>query len=609
MPTVSPLVLASALLLSIGTARAGGRPPDPRQAQARLAELTAAVRAGGLDLEALSHFFTLPPSPLGDSLAGLRVDRERLAVLLTPGGALARVLADGPRIEAVVQGPDYVRIVLATTPLLSFLFVREEGQVRILRWETTACGDCREPTRFVEDTLLRARQGGRPPLVPGLDLVLPQVGEGDGEGSLLWRLALARRDLGAGYLRWLLADAEILGQDLDGVRVSVRDRVETWPVSYRDGRWGLEYERLAPDSLLRLPASELAEWHDDERAQAKALAWWLPQRRPLRGGGLVVAEGAVGVAWQAIQQRWVVVVERPDGLVAGAFGVDVDGAVSARVPLPAWPFQVERPVRRWTHAWTTALSPAGDRLLVAAAGRWWVVSLDDGTALMGSRGQIGDVVAAAWSLAADTVVLGDDLGNLALLDPASATLRAVRNQGNGEDGQRFAIAGLALAPGDGQVLVARSDGHLTTLDLSDLTPRGEPLEVCCGQATGLAVQAGRGRALVACGDACPPVGLSVVGLYGWQAPERYGDVALAASGGVVSLSPDGTWVILAAAEGEHHAALCRADNLAPLATFSDLALRDVAWADDSDLFLALRDDGSAVRWSVREILADSASGR
>jgi hypothetical protein len=59
----------------------------------------------------------------------------------------------------------------------------------------------------------------------------------------------------------------------------------------------------------------------------------------------------------------------------------------------------------------------------------------------------------------------------------------------------------------------------------------------------------------------------------------------------------------------HHAALCRADNLEPLATFSDEVLRDVAWADDGDSFLTLREDGSAVRWSVQRILAVAAPVR
>ncbi|MFH1464822.1 MAG: hypothetical protein ABIO70_10600 [Pseudomonadota bacterium] len=609
MPSPLRSLLACTLLISSGASWAGGRAPDPRQAQARLEELAEAVREDSLDAAALSRFFTPPPGPLGESPAGRRLDRDRLAALLTVEGALGRVLARGTRVAAVVQGPDYVRVVLDTTPFLSFLFVREEGQVRIQRWEATSCGDCREPSRFVLDAIARAREGGRPPLVPGLDLILPELTEGEGEGSYPWRLAMTRRDLGAGYLRWLLADADVLGQEMDGVRVSVRDRVETWPVVYRDGRWGLDYERLGPDSLLRLPASALPDWHDEARSQAHALAWWIPEQRPLPGGGTVVAEGAVGVAWQVIEQRWLVVVERPDGLVAGAFGVDSDGNVSARVPLPAWPSQVQRPVRRWARAWVAALSPAGDRLLLAAAGRWWIVSLVDGSATMGPRGVIGEIVTAAWSLDGAAVIAGDELGNLALLDPVSATVREVRYQGVGENGHRVGIAGLALAPGDGNLLVARADGRLVSWSLPDLQPRGEPVEVCCGEASALAIQAGRGRALVACGEACPPVVLAAVPLYGGQPPEQYGDASLAPRGGPLSISPDGVWVVLAVADAERNAALCRADNLEAVATFSDQPLRDVAWDAAGGTFLALREDGSAVRWSVEEILASAASGR
>ncbi len=65
----------------------------------------------------LDRGFAPPPGPLGDGPAGRSLDKERLLALLSPQGALGRVLLTEPEIEAVVQGPDYTRVVLPPSPI------------------------------------------------------------------------------------------------------------------------------------------------------------------------------------------------------------------------------------------------------------------------------------------------------------------------------------------------------------------------------------------------------------------------------------------------------------------------------------------------------------
>jgi hypothetical protein len=538
------------------------------------------------------------------------MDRERLMALLSPEGALGRTLGQGPPIAALVPGPDYLRVVLETTPYLSFVLTRADGQVRIRSWATTWCGDCREPTRAVVDLIARAGLGEGPQLVPGLDLVVPgEVTAADEPGGSAWRAAFVARNHAAGFLRWLLADADVLGQDVDGVQVAFRDRVETWPIDYAGGAWVLDYERLPTDSPLRLEQDDVRGWHDEERVRAAALDWWLPERARMDHGGRLVASMAVAVARQTPTQRWLVAVERPDGLAAGLFGFDGDGTVGLRVPLPPWPDQVARPVRSWAEAWTSAVSPAADRLLLAGAGRWWLVDLASGEARQGRAGVLDGIRAAAWSLDGSTIAVGDESGSLALLTPGDPQPTALRVALWSGAGDRVAVAGLAFAPGAARLLVAGIDGRVQAFTLPGLEPAEDLGETCCGYAVALLLDAARDRVLVACGGGCPAQSVVALPLHSVGDPLPH-PAAPAAAGGVLSLSPDGRWLVLAGGgpdgEPDGAAVLCHAPGVVPAAAFSDVPLVDVAWDEAGTAFLALREDGSAVLWTVADVLGGEA---
>ena len=606
-PSPAPLCFlgsCASLLLALAlpsAAAAAPRSPDPDEALGCVRSLAWALSHAPLTPEDLERWFAPPAGPLGASAAGIALDRERLMALLSPQGPLGEVLATEPEVEAVVQGPDYARVILSTQPRLSFVLVREGADTRIHHWESTHCGDCREPVRYVSDLLFDVRERLEPSLVPGLDLHVERGARPTDRQQALWNHAFAIRNNSAGYLRWLLHDAEVLGYDVAGVRVAFRDHVETWPVIYRDGRWGIDYEQLPPESALRLPRAEAGDWREDAYVRQQSREWWLPGQGSTVDGGQKWAEHAVGVAWQPVQQRWLLGVVRPDGLLAGLFSLEEEGSVAQRWELPHWPSPYGRPVHDWPRAWSTALSPAGDELLLAGAQRWWLVGLDGQGIAQGQRGVLGSITAAAWSDDGDWLALGDDRGNVGLIPEGGSQPSALRYFVPNAAG-RPAVVGLAFPPGASSLLTAWSDGGLGRLTLPELELRAEPESLCCGRATDLVLRPGHAQAVMACGGGCPPLAVTTVPLYDDGAPTRYADVVLSPVGGVLSLSPDGRWVVLASDQAEGSAALCLADDLVPVAVFSEVPLVQVAWSDDSSSILTLREDASAVHWTLEHIL-------
>ena len=588
-------------LLFPSTVLAAPRPPTHDEASGCVRSLGWALSHAALKPDELSRWFAPPEGPLGESADGLALDQDRLMALLSPDGPIGQVLAAEPPIEAVVLGPDYTRVVLDTQPHLSFVLVQRGGDTLIQRWESTHCGDCREPVRFVTDLLVDVREGLEPSLVPGLDFHLPRSARAFDRQQELWFHAISIRNNSAGYLRWLLHDAEVLGQDMEGVQVSYRDQVETWPVIYRDGGWGLDYDGLSPDSPLRLPRSEASDWREDAHVRDRARDWWLPGMGTTVDGGTQWAEHAVSVGWQPLEQRWLLAVVRRDGLLAGLFGLEEDGAVADRWELPHWPSPYGKPMADWPRAWHTDLSPVGDELLLAGGQRWWLVGLRGQGIARGQRGILGPLRAGSWSDDGAWLALGDDRGNVALVPSDSAQPSAVRYY-SADGGVRPAVVGIAFPPGSASLVVAWEDGELGRLSLPALEPLAEPLQLCCGKATELLLRPGHDEAVMACGGACPPLAVTTVGLHDDAPPTRYADVVLSPVGGVMSLSPDGHWIVLASDDPRGAAAQCPAPDMVAVAVLRPVPHVRLAWSADSSALLAVREDASAVHWTVRAIL-------
>lgn len=593
--SLGPL-LCLALLLQAAPVHAA-RPPDPDQARALVLEVVTAVQGGAVDETRIRGWFGLPPGVLGEVEAAVQVDQERLASALGPGGPLARALSGAPAVAATVVGPDYVRVVLDTTPALSFLVRREGGRATIERWETTTCAACREPLRFVSDLLWDLQSGRRHRLVPGLDLRVSAPEGLEGEAEFRWRVAFQARNQAAGYLRDALAGAAVLDMGLDEVRVELGDRVEGWPVVYRDRRWALDYGRLPPDSVLRLLPEDVDRWRDEDHLARAALAAWRPLDVPTGDGGRLLGERVVGVGWDPQREAWLLVLQRQDRRLAALVALEDDGTVLERVQVPGWPEGLPVPVQTWGAAWAFATEPGGRRVLVAGAGRWWIVDRGDGRAVEGARGVLDEVAVAAWSEAGP--VVGDARGNLALLDPETGLPVQVRYTG----ASHGAVRGLVPLPGRARLVAAWADGHVGVLALPGLEERVGTGGHCCGAVTGLAVIPGRDEVLLGCERACDPVVATRLWLDGHDPPEGVADSVLD-GGGVVSASPDGAWVVLPGSR--RGAVLCRGGDLAPVRAFGDLPLVQVIWDGGSSAFLGLRIDGRVVRWRLEDLLAEVA---
>ncbi len=585
--------MAAAILLVFAPWRSapGARPPDEDDARKVVLRLMEAVRAGTLGPDEVARWFGEPPEPFRDAPDGPDFDRRRIVAALAPDGPLGRVLAPGPAIDAVVSGPDYVRVVLATQPMVSLILHREGGRVVVSRWETTRCGACGERERFVRDLVADVEAGDRPRLVPGIDLLVSDDTLTSEKGT--WRFAWAARNTGAGYLRRVLQGAVVEAVRGTEVEVALEHQVETWTAVYRNRRWMLDYDRLPADSALRLAEGAYDWWRDGDRIRRDALGWWRPRSAPTPDGGVLWARHAVAVGSDAARDRWTVALERMDRRMAGLFLLEADGSVAGRYPLPTWPEHVPEVTRGWPEWWRVVAAPGEDRVFLSADDRAWIVPLERGEPVPVARLGTGRIRAAAWPPDGQAVLVGDERGSVTRIDGASGVAGATMRGPEGE------VVGIDVDAD--RVIVAWSGGEVRVVRPERLETEQATVGVCCGSVAGLALLPQRGEALVACGpDACEPRAAARVSTVSDDPPVHYGDAWLG-RGGVVSTSPDGRWVVLPAATGSATAVLCEAATLEPAAFFSHVPLVDVAWNARSDGFLALREDGSAVQWRVADL--------
>ncbi|MBN1337195.1 MAG: hypothetical protein JXB39_14645 [Deltaproteobacteria bacterium] len=587
------LALAAVLLTVLaGRSDAASRIPSEADARAVVEALVSAVRTGTLAPDQVERWFGAPPSPFRDAPDGPAFDRLRIAAALAPDGPLGSLLATHPEVEAVVSGPDYVRVVLATRPATSLVLRREGGRTVVRRWETTHCGACSESERFVQGLFADLEEGRIPRLVPHLDLRVSPDTLGLDQGT--WRFTWATRNDAAGYLRHVLAGAEVQGARGDEVQVALSDRVETWRVRYQGHRWMLDYDELPSDSPLRLAPDEGRWWRDRDGIRRDAMAWWRPRSVPTPDGGLLRATSAVAVGFDVGRDRWTIAVQRLDRLLASLFFVEEDGSVAARHPLPAWPERVPEVPLDWPQWWQVEISPRHDRVFLSADNRAWIVPLGGPAPVPVQRLGFGRIRAAAWTADARAVLVGDERGTVTRVDGATGVASMVLQGTAGE------VVGVVL-DGDRPVL-AWTGGEVRILDPETLETERTTCDLCCGSVSGLALPPGRGEALVACGpDAGPPRAAAWVSTVSDDPPEHFGDAWLGRGAGV-SVSPDGRWAVLPSATGSAAAVLCEARSLEPAAFFSHVDLVDVAWNARSDVFLALRTDGTAVQWRVADLL-------
>jgi hypothetical protein len=503
--------------------------------------------------------------------------------------------------------------------MLSMLVRRGSNGPQIVSYDATGCSDCREPLRFVVDLLSDCQERRRPRLLPGLDLLVDTGREANsarsGESALYdeqeeqeeteaiedaraWKRALQARNVSAGYLAWLLDGARAQGLELDGVRVALRDRVETWPVVYRQQRWMLDYDRLPPDSPLRLAPSDVKAWLDEENLRQRSIELWRPLARPLEDGGMLRAEDVVGVAFDPILERWLLVIERLNRRLSAVFAMDSDGTVLTRTRLPPWPEGVNQPIQRWRESWTLSLSPDARRLLVSAAGRWWIAaleSLETPREFVSGQGMLRH---AAWSPDGERLAWTDARDQLSLVDARTgALIKEGPSPGGGEGGP---VVGLAFTSGGSSLLTLGQRGRLLRLSVPWLVDMGLDEDTCEASPSNLTLVPRLDTAFVGCSSRSRDVVLTRVDFLSGMPAEDFAVASL--QGELLSVSPNADLVVLATREGPRKAVICDIESFEPIVAFSELPLLQVAWNNDGSEILALRADGVAVWWSVEGLL-------
>ena len=273
------MILASLLAPLVWAAR----PPDPERSERLVSALIAASNAGPIAPEQVDDWIR-PPATSGWSRERQQAWAEAMSRRLGPGGDVGRSLA-GAEAAGVVEGPDYARVVIEDGPgWLTFVVRRAGDGPRIERLESSACGLCEEPERFVVDLLRDVAEGrDESRLLMGVDLHVGEDALADGVDPIEWGRSFDRRNVHTGYLRWLLRDAEVASAWGEGVTVALGERQETWSVTWHGERWMLDYASLPEDSPLRLAPEAVITWKYAANVARAVAEYWLPEMTPVGG--------------------------------------------------------------------------------------------------------------------------------------------------------------------------------------------------------------------------------------------------------------------------------------------------------------------------------------
>lgn len=576
-------ILGALLLLLAGSAAWAARPPDVERSVRFVEDVVRTVVAGDVDPAWVRQNISprdvdaLPP-------AGRRAWYRQMERDLGPTGVLGVALAQDPAVTGTVSGPDYVRVLLATDPVLSARVRRAGASLVVERFEETPCTDCMESERYLRVLLADVQAGSKSrALVPGVDLhVTPKAEHAPDPGG--WVLALHTRNVDAGYVRWLLRDAEVVGADATGVQVALSDRTETWPVVYRDGRWQVDYAQLPEDSPLRLDTDQVAAWRSTTLLAQKRAEWWVPIGLHT-ADGVLLADDVVAVHPRGRKGDVLLYAQDLDRDAALVALIDpVAGTVNRTVPMPTLSSRTNLSPRRWRALFKTALSPDQERLAIAVHHTLWVVDLETGDVLA-QRGDLYGVTALTWS-GPDSLLLADS-ASVRLLDAGTAGERSTLWR----EGRSPVVA---LIPERERVWVVWQDGLVRAASLPDLHVLQEsPWSACCGACRAAALDPQSGELLVGCEDGCEPAWL-----WSWDgasAPQVYADDQLVGRG-TLALDPVGAYVVGPSQDGG--AVLWSRQTQAPVRQLGTQDLLQGAWAADGSVFYAVDVTGRAWSWDV-----------
>jgi len=514
----------------------------------------------------------------------------RLAEALSTG-ALGDALRASSGPVAAFDGPDYLRVLLGGDPMLSVVVRRDaDGAAVIDRIEPTTCTLCDEPSRFVRDLLadVTRRRSASDRLLPGVDLYVADfLAANPGIVPHHWLASLQARNQQGGGLGWLLTGARV--EDTDGRTITVRladGHADRWTVSYRRGRWQVDYHTLPEDSPLRMSAREARDWRSEERRASAALHGWTPSFAEVGGGvGVEIGDRAVGAAFDPRDGTVLVGVLDLDRVLAGVFRVDVEQRlVTERWPIPPPPDTTPILLDTWFEHWHLTLSPDGREVAMSAPGRIWNLDLRTGrTRLVTRTGQVR-ALTYARSGTEDVLLIGEDRGNVMVMGP----------EGTRHVGLEDSPIHLDLENGD--LLAVTEDGTVARVSFAT----GEHIEVarnaCDGEVLDAAVHPDGTEILVSCAPGSSHLAERVQ-VPGGEPPVLKGAATEHAG---ASWSPDGTLFTTGAA-GSDPVLLWDALADQPVATLGIGDVRTVSWSPDGSQLVTVDADGSVWLWDVQRV--------
>lgn len=329
--------------------------------------------------------------------------------------------ADG--VATVVVGPGYRRTVFDMVPPLS-LVTGPNGEVWTL--QPTTCIECTERARFVRDLIAETRIRGslRDRLLPGVELSIDVAMEEDSRLSGdRWPSLVALRNASDRELASTIATSTV-ESEADGV-VTIRypdGRRDTWSLRWVEGRWVVDYDKLAEDSPLRLDRSTARNWRYISRRQDAMVAGWVPSWREVDGGrGQVIGHDAsVALPDPRDGSVWIVVQEL-DPAESAIFHVDpVDEEVLGRHELPARSLRGNWTAGPWRRHWRATMRSNGSSILLIGHNGVW--TFDTTTGLRRTEAQFKDISAVSWGTGevADVVSWARRTGSLTIPQPSGS---------------------------------------------------------------------------------------------------------------------------------------------------------------------------------------------
>ncbi len=560
--------------------------PESDQGQAFVEEWVEQVAEGRADGRFLER--TVVPAALEGLPPGAGREYYRQLELRLEEDAPLRLTLDArPEVIDVHEGPEYLRVVLGTDPPLTFRVRTMDEVLLIDAIEQSPCVVCTEEERFVAGLIVEAGlSGGRPLLVPGLDLFVAP--EEESKQPREWIAALHQRNVRCAYGRALLHGAEVVGSTGTGVLVALADRTESWPVVYISGKWMIDYSGLPEDSPVRLPDGDLSRWYKRKVVAQERLANWYPVLEE-RGNGTVVADRVQWFALRQIQGDLVVYTHDLGRVDARVFLLDADtGEVSSRLPMPVLDMSPLVQPEDWGRVFSGALSPDGESIAVGGLNRLWMAPLD------GSR-----IRTNYTFLRVRAVAFSSDGQWLAVGDHRGVSLLATENLG---ERSRYwgKTAGLveSLAFSEDSLWVVHDDGAVAELNVPWLTRTGRQVQACCGGVRGGELDPATGELVVGCSGACEPAWM-----WSWDGqnePVLRADESYRSDHGVVSIDPLGRYLVSPTADGR--AALWDRRHDEPLAVFGEAPLVQVEWDPRGDLLYGLDSSGRLWRWRLASLL-------